>query len=619
MFHEHEYFADIKGLNEAKLSLLLFLVSPVIRSLILIGGTGTGKSHLARLTKSVTDVKTVHLPQHATWDRVFGSIDITASLARGEKVIEHGLLKKADGGIVIMDDIHLMDHTLITAVLSAAETGMVKIERDGISSGYQTNFKIIATLNQDEGEISPHIIDRFSLCALCPAITDPLLRKQFLEKAIIRNPGNFIPDSKSSEKENQQREQILQAQHRYPYVQIPDGIMDLITSLATDLRVEGHRGDIAHSSAASALAALNERDQVSVDDISATLQVSLQHRRRDYQKEPPSSHDNDKNQSSPPEPENKKDGDGLPQDNRHEEGDQNESQQKQIPQAPAPDQVFTIGDIQFTKDLIVQKKNKNFHSMVKTGKKGSHQKISDSGRYFRSKNPSGKIYDIAFDATFRAAAPHQITRSNGTLALNISVQDIRVKERKRKSGRTIIFVVDSSGSMGAAKRMSAVKGAVLSLLKDAYINRDQVALISFRGAGAKVLLKPTRSGMTAYHQLAHLPTGGQTPLSSGIYTTVSLIRTIRRKNPHDEPFVIIISDGRANHARSDNDPVTEAWMAAAAARNEKAHYYVIDTECGYPRFYLAKKLAEHIGGTYTLLDTMNGEEIVQLVRQERDR
>jgi|GEM_PF-2558114 len=369
--------------------------------------------------------------------------------------------------------------------------------------------------------------------------------------------------------------------------------MDLITSLATDLGVEGHRGDIAHSSAASALAALNERDQVSVDDISATLQVSLQHRRRDYQKEPPSSHDNDKNQSSPPEPENKKDGDGLPQDNRHEEGDQNESQQKQIPQAPAPDQVFTIGDIQFTKDLIVQKKNKNFHSMVKTGKKGSHQKISDSGRYFRSKNPSGKIYDIAFDATFRAAAPHQITRSNGTLALNISVQDIRVKERKRKSGRTIIFVVDSSGSMGAAKRMSAVKGAVLSLLKDAYINRD--------------------------HQLAHLPTGGQTPLSSGIYTTVSLIRTIRRKNSHDEPFVIIISDGRANHARSDNDPVAEAWMAAAAARNEKAHYYVIDTECGYPRFFLAKKLAEHIGGTYTLLDTMNGEEIVQLVRQERGR
>ncbi|MCA1917339.1 VWA domain-containing protein [Methanospirillum hungatei] len=619
MFHEHEYFADIKGLNEAKLSLLLFLVSPAIRSLILIGGTGTGKSHLARLATSVTDQKTVHLPQHATWDRVFGSIDFTASLARGEEVIEHGLLKRADGGIVIMDDIHLMDHTLITAVLTAAETGTVIIERDGISSIYQTNFKIIATLNQEEGEITPHIIDRFSLCALCPAITDPFLRKQFLKEAIGRNPYYSIPDLKCSEKENNQREQILKAQNRYPYVHIPDGIMDLVTSLAIDLGVEGHRGDIAHCSAASALAALNERDQVSVDDISATLQVSLQHRRRDYQKESPSLHDTEKKQSSLPECESKKDEDGLPQNNHPQKEDQNESQQKQIPQAPAPDQVFAVGDMQFTKDLISQKKNRNFCPMGKTGKKGSHQNISYNGRYFRSKHPSGKIYDIAFDATFRAAAPHQIARSNGTLALNISVQDIRVKERKRKSGRTIIFVVDSSGSMGAAKRMIAVKGAVLSLLKDAYINRDQVALISFRGTGAEVLLKPTRSGMTAYHQLAHLPTGGLTPLSSGIYTAVSLIRTIRRKNSHDEPFVIIISDGRANHARSGNDPVSEAWMAAAAARNEKAHYYVIDTECGYPRFYLAKKLAEHIGGTYTLLETMNGEEIVQFVRQESGR
>ncbi len=617
MFHEEEFFTEVKGLNEAKLSLLLFLVSPVIKSLVLIGGKGTGKSHLAGLAGSVTGVKTIHLPHHATWDRVFGSIDFTASLARGEEVIEHGLLKKADGGIIIIDDIHLMDPSLITVILSAAETGKVIIERDGLSSGYQTDFKIIATLNQDEGELTPHIIDRFSLCAICPAITDPILRRQFLKEALIKSPGD-LEDSALTGTNNLQRDMILKACHRYQYIHIPDGIVDLITGIAFELGVKGHRGEIAHSSAASALAALNERDQVSIDDISATLQISLQHRKCDNQKKSPPSHGNDKNQSSSPDSENKKEGDGFSPENQYEDGEKDESQQTQYPQVPAPDQVFAIGEIKLTKNLIENKENKDFCVSGKTGRKGTSQKISDGGRYFRSKIPSGKINDIAFDATIRAAAPHQISRSKGSSALSISLEDIRVKERKRKSGRTIIFVVDSSGSMGAAKRMVAVKGAILSLLKDAYINRDQVALISFRGQGAEVLLKPTRSGMTAYHQLNCLPTGGMTPLSSGIYAAINLIRKIRRKNPHDIPFVIIISDGRANHALSDNEPVAEAWMAAAAARYEKAHYYIIDTESGYPRFNLAKRLAEHIGGIYILFDSINEEKIVQLIRQERE-
>jgi len=615
MFHEEDFFKEISGLQEAKLSILLLLVSPSIKSLILTGVQGTGKSHLASLVGSVTNEPVIHLPQNATSDRIFGSVDISGSLIQGKKILEYGLLQKADGGFLIIDDIQNMDHSLITAILSTAETGHVIIEREGLSSEYTTNFKVLATFNPAEGEVTPHLLDRFSLCAICEGISDPDERKRLLKNAIERKKAGDTGSNQSDS--NYQKNHILKARDHYQYVSIPDGLKDLITGLGKELGIIGHRGEIAHSYAARALTSLHEHDQVTIDDISATAQIALQHRRTDIAREQNNSREDERIQSSQGDrPDNHPEERGTPQTGVTNQA-WNEDHPGADSQALAQDRVFDIADYLSARDILHDSRTMVALSSGKSGRRGSNNKKSDNGRYHRSKIPSGQIRDIAFDATIRQAAPYQQIRPRGNLALHLTIQDIRVKERKRKTGRTIIFVVDSSGSMGVANRMSAVKGAILSLLQDAYVNRDQIAMIVFRGQSADLLLKPTRSGMTAYRELAELPTGGQTPLSLGIEKTIEIIKKIRLKHSNDVPLVIFLSDGRANYTNSGGDPLGEAWKAASAAKKLKARFIVIDAEYGYPRLYYAKKLADSINGRYIRLEAMNEEKIVQLVRNER--
>lgn len=602
MLPDEPVFEGIFGLEEAKRAILLVLTAPDLKSLVLIGESGTGKSSLARMAGTNAGERIVTLPQNATWDRVFGAADIAGSLREGKPVFRPGLLGDADGGILLMDDIHLMDHSLVASVFTAAEDGCVPVERDGISSAYRTRFRVLATLNPAEGGLSPHLMDRFDLAAVCPSIDDPSLRKEFLASMLRR-------ERETGAGGESRREMLLSARRRYTFVLIPEGLMDLIADLGRSLRIAGHRGEISLARAVRAAAALDGRDQVTLEDVSGAAPLALRHRRRDDPETPPQQ-DRETGESAneetgtlegqavaAPAPESG----GGPGDAPGEEG------------AAGADQVYPVGQPPLCGDLFPAQAN----SSGTTGRRGRRQKSADRGRYLRPRVPSGAISDIAFDATIRAAAPYQRTRPKGELAIALAVGDLRVRERERKTGRTILFVVDSSGSMGIGKRMTAVKGAILSLLKDAYINRDRIALISFRGTGAEVLLPPTRSGAAACRRLRDLPTGGLTPLSLGIRETVDLIRKIRRKNTHDEPLVVFVSDGRANCSLSGADPIVEAFAAASAARKEKARFLVIDAEYGYPRFGFAGDLAERLGGRCVRLESLSGDTIADLIRGER--
>lgn len=594
MLPDEPAFRGIFGLEEAKRAILLFLTAPDIKSLVLIGESGTGKSSLARMAGAVAGERVVTLPQNATWDRVFGAADIPGSLREGKPVFRPGLLKDADGGILLMDDVHLMDRSLVASVFAAAEDGSVPVERDGVSAAYRTRFRVLATLNPAEGGLSPHLMDRFDLSAVCPSIDDPALRKEFLASTLRRERGTGAG-------EESRREMLLAARRRYAFVLIPEGLIDLIADLGRNLRIAGHRGEIALARASRAAAALDGRDQVTLEDVSGTAPLALRHRRRDDPTTPPPGEmgESANTETGTPEGQAGVAPDGAP----GEEG------------APGPagaDQVYPVGEPPLCGDLSMQA-----NASATTGKKGGRQKNADRGRYIQPRIPSGTISDIAFDATIRAAAPYQQTRPKGEMAITLAVGDLRVRERERKTGRTILFVVDSSGSMGIGKRMTAVKGAILSLLRDAYVNRDRVALISFRGTDAEVLLQPTRSGAVARRRLEDLPTGGLTPLSLGIQETAGLIRKIGRKDVHDEPLVVFISDGRANYSLSGADPIAEAFAAAAMARKERARFLVIDAEYGYPRFGLAGDLAERLGGRCARLESLSGGAIADLVKKER--
>jgi len=594
MLPDEPVFQGIFGLEEAKWAILLFLTAPEIKSLVLIGESGTGKSSLARVAGAVAGERVVTLPQNATWDRVFGAMDIPGSLREGKPVFRPGLLKDADGGILLMDDVHLMDRSLVASVFAAAEDGSVPVERDGVSAAYQTRFRVLATLNPAEGGLSPHLMDRFDLSAVCPSIDDPALRKEFLASAIRRERGTGAGGES-------RREMLLAARRRYMFVLIPEGLSDLIADLGRSLRIAGHRGEIALARAARAAAALDGRDQVTLEDVSGTAPLALRHRRRDDPNIPP-----------PRETGENANGENGTTEGQAGTAPGNASGAEGTSGPAGADQVYPVGEPPLCGDLFVQA-----NASATTGKKGGRQKNANRGRYIRPRIPSGAISDIAFDATIRAAAPYQRTRPKGELAIALAVRDLRVRERQHKTGRTILFVVDSSGSMGIGKRMTAVKGAIFSLLRDAYVNRDRVALISFRGTDAEVLLLPTRSGAVARRRLEDLPTGGLTPLSLGIQETAGLIRKIGQKDIHDEPLVVFISDGRANYSPSGADPIAEAFAVAAAARKEKARFLVIDAEYGYPRFGLAGDLAERLGGRCVRLESLSGDAIVDLVKKER--
>ena len=261
MLPDEPAFRGIFGLEEAKWAILLFLTAPEIKSLVLIGESGTGKSSLARMAGAVAGERVVTLPQNATWDRVFGAMDIPGSLREGKPVFRPGLLKDADGGILLMDDVHLMDHSLVASVFAAAEDGSVPVERDGVSAAYRTRFRVLATLNPAEGGLSPHLMDRFDLSAVCPSIDDPALRKEFLASTLRRERGTGAGGES-------RREMLLAARRRYMFVLIPEGLSDLIADLGRSLRIAGHRGEIALARAARAAAALDGRDQVTLKDVS---------------------------------------------------------------------------------------------------------------------------------------------------------------------------------------------------------------------------------------------------------------------------------------------------------------------------------------------------------------
>ena len=263
--------------------------------------------------------------------------------------------------------------------------------------------------------------------------------------------------------------------------------------------------------------------------------------------------------------------------------------------------------LQGTKDKKV-KSGSGRRSAVKSGTR--------SGRYCGSSIPKGKCTDIALDATIRAAAPHQLHRGRSDEALVIEKSDLRQKLRSKKVGNTIVFLVDSSGSMGASRRMTETKGAVLSLLMDAYQKRDRVGLVAFKGNSAEILLQPTSSVELAKKHLDVLPTGGKTPFSKGLLKAYDLIKNELKRNKEIKPLLVIISDGRANVSINDNDEAfAEVLDIARAVKKDNIDSLVIDTESGFIRLSRLHELADVLGGNYFLLENLKAEALSRLVRK----
>lgn len=601
-------FSAVIGVEEAKKALIAALVSDDIRTVLIQGTTGSAKTTLVRSLSDISDREIVNIPVGTNDDQIFGSLDMEDTLLSGERRMMPGLLEKADGNILHADDVNMMDDSVLDQILESVVNRKASVEKEGISVEYPCRTLFIGTMNISENPMNPHLLDRFDICVLVKPSDEEETRYEIVRRRLEfeNDPDSFT--ALYREQSNTLRAQIESARERMPYVSVPDDILRIIAELCIKAGCIGHRGDIAVANVSKALASLAGRDFVEMDDLKGAAQLCLRHRITEATDDNRSSSSDSGNglsndQPPPMSPKNKSGGSETPQTNS--------DNGNEVPE----DIVFSIGDT-FSVIDFVSLKPLGFIGSSKGG--GKHEKIRSSdrtGRYIRSEIPRGEVSDLAFDASIRVAAPYQRYRSRDGMALVLEKSDLRQKVRERKNGVSILFLVDASGSMGARKRMIAVKGAVFSLLQESYKNRDKVGLISFRNDRAEILLPFTKSVDFAYKKLKEMPTGGTTPLAAAILKAHLEVKKEERVNPGEKCYVILITDGRANASVSGGDPLSDAMrIAATVGKENDAVWIVVDSGIGYPHLDNALHLSERFNGIYLRLEDLKSDNLAHRIK-----
>ncbi|MFO7760271.1 MAG: magnesium chelatase subunit D family protein [Thermodesulfobacteriota bacterium] len=574
-------------------------------------------------------VRVVDLPLGATEDRVTGSLDLKKAVKKGERAFLPGLLARANQNILYIDEVNLLPDHLTDIILDSASSGYTHVEREGISYEYPSSFILIGSMNPEEGDIRPQLLDRFGLCAEVSAPSEAATRRRILRRweEFEQAPDAFFQSC--AHEQDRIAGDILEARKRLSQVKMSGDMEQLCSSLALEAYVAGHRADLIMQKAALALAALKKKDRVWEADVREAAELVLVHRRR--MPRSPSGREPEKNEKRSRDgsrehgqeekardhehnhEENQGRDNGAGQKEAREESGQGEQEDQtgDGKESPGPEDISPVGEpfqvkpITFRKDRL-PRKGSGRHTRSRTQLK--------TGRYVKNR-PQELPGDLALDATLRAAAPFQKQRQGSGLAVTVRNCDFRQKVREKRIGDLIVFVVDASGSIGANQRMQEVKGAVVSLLLNAYQKRSKVALVAFRGRDAATLLPPTSSIEMAYKNMEELPTGGKTPLSQGLMAGYQILENQLRKDPFIFPVLVLISDGRANVAFNGGKPVAEALnLAGNIGDDPRIRNLVIDVEKkGLISFGLAGKLAEKMQAQYFRIEDLRADTLVQAI------
>lgn len=622
-------FSAVLGLNHAKTAILIVLVNPRAGGLLISGPRGIGKSTLMRSTQELIERPWRDIPVSVTEDRLFGTIDTEKAIYSGQKKLYPGIINEADQGVLYLDDANLLREDLLDSILNIAEVGAYQLERDGLSLRCDTSFTVIAAINPESGMLSGACLDQFGLFVNVDNIHDENTRVEILKRTI-----SFEKDCASFcnlwKLENEKiKKAIHSAMSLLPKVVVSSAMIQLASVYALKAHVSGHRADIYLIEAARALAALAERRYVLPKDLEKAAEFVLPHRmRKNWEEELPQSdelEDPDKNNTEKAqESENNDPGDDGedPSGNHIVEatgngGNNNESSSDmpEFPQGADDEKVDPADSHVILPPLWIQNEKKRF-SPKGSGKRNMTRSDERQGRYVKAGIPKGETHDIAIDATLRAAAPHQKGRRSNGCAVVIRHEDIRRKEREKRTGNIFLFLVDASGSMGARERMKAVKGVVFKMLADAYQKRDRVGMIAFRRDRAEVLLPITRSIEFAQKKLAALPTGGKTPLAQGLIKAEDMLDRLYKQDPLQDPVLILITDGRATNSLNKNtDPVRDALSEAERIGHRHMLAAVIDTESSFIKLGLAKELAQKMGASYFHVDKISEDRLLCIGRQ----
>nr|WP_308611879.1 VWA domain-containing protein [uncultured Dialister sp.] len=621
-------------MEKAKEAILLTLVNPFAGGLLLSGEKGTGKSTLVRSARELVDAPWVEIPISITEDRLFGSIDAEEAIRSGHKKLLPGLIDEADKGIIYIDDVNLLRDDLLSAVLNIREAGGYRLERDGLSEQRDTSFTVLAVMNPESGTLSSSSLDRFGLFAQADPSYDDETRLEIIRRVLDFEKDGIAFRAKWQEETDALKKKIKDARAALSKVEVSAAMIQLAAVYTLKAHVAGHRADIYLIEAARAEAAMEGRKYVLPKDLEKAAEFVLPHRMRKAEEQqgqpseemPQEQPEEDNKPQQEEEQQTPKDNEFShppeaqpPQINTEDADDSSHEQNQDNAQMSNPRgqsrERIDDADLHVNLPPMWIEPSKDRKPKKGSGKRSLTMTDLMQGRYVRAEIPKAKTSDIAFDATLRAAAPYQKARPSNGCAVVIRKDDLRSKVREKRTGNIFLFVVDASGSMGARERMKTVKGVIFKILLDAYQKRDRVGMVAFRKNQAEVLLPVTRSVDFAQKKLATMPTGGKTPLAKGLLKAEDVLDMLYRQDANQDPVMILITDGRATSSlNKGTNPVTDALEEAKRIGRRNIPVAVIDTESGFIKLGLAKKLAKAMGASYFQVDKISEDQLLHIWR-----
>ncbi len=690
---------DIDGMG---LALILATISPEIGGVLVRGEKGTAKSTAVRALAAVLPpvqvylsdrfsidpadesatspdgpfgpdaekllrpTRLVELPVGATENRVVGSLQLERALAEGVVDFEPGLLAKAHRGMLYVDEINLLHDHLVDLLLDAAAMGHSSVERDGFSVEHAARFALVGTMNPEEGELRPQLLDRFGLTVEAAAPRHSQARAEVIRRrmAFDADPAGFAAEY--AEADTKLRRRIEQAKSQVGQVVLTEPVLEKIAEVCAAFEVDGLRADIVTARAAAAHAAWQGRARVNRGDIRQAALLALPHRRRrnpfdapgldtdlldrllddtDFDPDPPSGSGADDPDDSPGPPQDQPPADqtdsGASDDPSSDpgseqqtpaEGETAEQPVSETSESPnsqtsaevagddngpedtdAPTQPLPPGGAaESTVSAATPYRPRLFTVQgLGEGEPGRRSRATAAnGRRVGARPAADDSGSLDLVETLLAAAPHQGSRSRRGGRVRLDREDLRIAVREGREANLALFCVDASGSMAARKRMTQVKTAILSLLLDAYRRRDKVGLVTFRGNTADVALPPTRSVDVAAARLSEIPAGGRTPLAEGLLEAIQVLDRERIRDPRLRPLLIVVTDGRATGG---NDALARSRQAADRVAELGVTTVVLDGESGPMRLGLAAKLAQHLRAEYLPVAEVNADLLTSTV------